>query len=70
MQSRGFNVLATRMSEAVYEELAEEFPEGRYTAGPGIFTISCSPVEKNDKGKDRRGSAPELPISGWPKRRP
>ena len=51
MRNRGINVLATRMNEAVYEELAEEFPEGRYTAGPGIFTISCSPVEKNDKGK-------------------
>ncbi|WP_319559400.1 nickel pincer cofactor biosynthesis protein LarB [Marispirochaeta sp.] len=51
MRNRGINVLATRMSEAVYEELKDEFSEGHYTAGPGIFTIVCKPTEKNTKGE-------------------
>jgi hypothetical protein len=51
MRNRGMNILATRMSESVYEELKDEFPEGRYTAGPGIFTISGQPVQRKGKGE-------------------
>ncbi len=51
MKNRGINILATRMSESVYTELQAEFGEGRYTAGPGIFTLTQKPVEKNSKGE-------------------
>ncbi len=51
MQKKGINILATRMSDEMYTELRDEFPQGIYTPGPGIFTIQSLPPEKKGKGK-------------------